>query len=111
MLTVTLPTRGTYLTPGTCVCVFVFVCGCVCVRVCVFVCVVAVRPCVRARAIARVSRGPMELDHVSGDVPEQPTSELGWDGVPQLRAALLFSSREWIMDIKCHEATRFLLAQ
>ena len=26
MLTVTLPTRGTYLTPGTCVCVFVFVC-------------------------------------------------------------------------------------
>ena len=27
MLTVTLPTRGTYLTPGTCLCVFVLVCA------------------------------------------------------------------------------------
>ena len=103
-----------------CVCVCVCVCVwcvwcvgvwvCVCVCVCVFVCV-AVCPCVRARAIARVSRGPMELHHVPGDVPEQPTSELWWDGVPQLRSALLLSSREWIMDIKGHEATRFLLAQ
>jgi hypothetical protein len=93
-----------------CVCACVRACVCVCVCVYVFVCV-AVCPCVRARAIARVSRGPTELHHVPGDVTEQPTSELWWDGVPQLRHALLLRSREWIMDIKCHEATRFLLAQ
>ena len=96
--------------------VYLYVCMCVCACVCVCVCVyvfvcVAVCPCVRARAIARVSRGPMELHHVPCDVPEQPTSELWWDGVPQLRSALLLRSREWIMDIKGHEATRFLLAQ